>query len=66
MHDNSDSDYEYDDTLDKEDYAHMFTNIGEFGSITIDVSNTDHIFNNNKRRYTNVAAKKKKDDVFRI
>ena len=56
MHDDSDSEDEYDDTLDEGDYEHMFTNIGDFDSITIDVSNTDHIFNNNNNNNGRLPA----------
>ena len=44
----TDSD-DYDDELDVADYGHIFTTIGSFGSMTVDVSNTDHVFNNNSK-----------------
>ena len=49
MYDNDD---EYDDDLEDEDYAYQFTNIGYacYDTVTVDVSNIDHVFNNNNKK----------------
>ena len=40
---------DYDDELDEEDYHYLFTNIG-YDTVSVDVSNKYHVFNNNNKK----------------